>query len=96
MKLEIELELTSARGLATLIGIGLLAAAVATELRKPAAMRTWHGTVSDWVPYDLRPPTLSRVLSRVWAPDDPRVLVSTPFGVGWTVNFAGLIKSVTG
>jgi hypothetical protein len=96
MKLEIEIELTSARGIAALIGMSLLAAAVVTELRKPASVRSWHGTLADWIPYDLRLPTVSRVLNRVWAPDDPRVLVSTPFGVGWTINLARLIKPALG
>src|SRR5262249_59437089 len=40
-----------------LIGAGLVGAAVATELVKPADKRTWHGRILGFVPYDLRPPT---------------------------------------
>lgn len=72
-----------------LIGLaaaGLLAAAVATELRKPAADRTWTGSVAGIVPYDLRPPTVERTWARLWDPDDERMLVPHFFGVGWTVN----------
>lgn len=94
MKLEIELELTSLRGLVTVIGIGLLTAVIVTELRKPAERRTWHGRLADVLPYDLRPPTMDRFCDRLWNPDDPRVIVGTPLGVGWTVNFAALLRPV--
>jgi hypothetical protein len=65
---------------------GLLGAAVVQELRKPAGERTWHGDLAGLVPYDLRPPTLDRLRERVWAPQDPHVIVPRVFGVGWTVN----------
>ena len=70
----------------------LIGAAVAAELRKPAAERTWHGRLGGMVPYDLRRPTVSRVRSRVWNPDDHHIIVPTAFGVGWTVNFGRLLK----
>jgi len=91
-----KLQLTSGHNVVRLIGVGLLVAAIVSELRKPASLRTWHGMLASCVPYDLRPPTLSRVFGRIWAPDDPRVLVSTPFGVGWSINFARLVKPVIG
>jgi hypothetical protein len=72
--------------------LGMLVAAIARELRRPAGERTWHGRVAGVVPYDLRPPTVDRVLERVWNPDEPRVLVPQPFGVGWTVNLARLLR----
>jgi hypothetical protein len=68
------------------VGATLIGAAVATELRKSAQERTWHGRIAGRVPYDLRPPTLSRVRGRLWNPADHRVLVPTVFGVGWTIN----------
>ena len=68
------------------IGIGLVILAVITELRKPQEARTWHGQVVGFVPYDLRMPTPARVRERLWAPENPRVLVPQVFGVGWTVN----------
>ena len=96
MMSKLQLQLTDWRNVIRLIGVGLLVAAIVTELRKPAFVRTWHGMLANRVPYDLRPPTLPRVLSHIWAPADPHVLVSTPFGVGWTINFARLAKSVIG
>lgn len=74
---------------------GLLFAAVAQELRRPPAERTWHGTVAGLVPYDLRPPTPQKIWSRLWAPDDPRLLVPQAFGVGWTVNLGRLVRLLT-
>ena len=41
-----------------LLVVTLIAWAVATELRKPAAERTWHGKLAERVPYDLRRPQL--------------------------------------
>ena len=38
-------------------GVGLVAAAVGTELLKPRRKRTWHGRVAGVVPYDFRRPT---------------------------------------
>jgi hypothetical protein len=73
------------------VGATLVGAAVATELRKSAEERTWHGRVAGRVPYDLRPPTLSRVRDRLWNPTDHRVLVPTVFGVGWTINLGRVL-----
>ncbi len=70
------------------IGFGLVVAAVATELAKPAEEREWHGELGGVVPYDLRPPTLSRMQAAWWAPDDPRLFTGRSFGVGWAVNLA--------
>lgn len=68
----------------------LAAAAVAQELAKPEAERTWHGRVLG-VPYDFRWPTLERFRDAYWNPDDHRVLTDRVLGVGWAVNFAQLI-----
>jgi hypothetical protein len=76
-----------------LVVFGFTIAAVVKELRLPAQDRTWHGRV--WVvPYDLRPPTPERMFSAWWDPDDPRIIGSTGFGVGWAVNLAGLAAAV--
>jgi Family of unknown function (DUF5808) len=77
-----------------LLTTGLLVAAVVKELRTPAEERTWHGTVAGFVPYDLRPPTARRFRERWWAPDDERVVVPQPFGVGWTVNAGRVVALV--
>jgi hypothetical protein len=76
--------------LVQLIGMGVLFAAVYREMQKPPEERTWHGTIADFVPYDLRVPTLARARARLWNPDDDRVLMPTVFGVGWTVNLASV------
>ncbi len=68
------------------LGVGMLVAAVAQELRKPASEREWHGQLFDFVPYDFRPPTLERVKSSYWNPDTDRLFTSQVFGVGWAVN----------
>ncbi len=78
------------RRVASLIGIGLLIASVAKELRLPPAERTWHGQVAGIVPYDLRIPTVARIRAALWNPDNPSVLVPTAFGVGWSVNLSAL------
>jgi hypothetical protein len=78
------------------IGMALLGAAIYRELRKPAEARTWHGTIADFVPYDLRVPTLERAKARIWNPDDDRILMPTVFGVGWTVNLASVSNMVKG
>src|SRR5205823_4304635 len=70
----------------TALELGLVGAAVFQELRKPAAERTWHGHVLGVIPYDLRPPTWSRVKAEWWNPADPRILTPHAFGVGWGVN----------
>ncbi|HYM67561.1 MAG TPA: hypothetical protein VEW68_09735 [Patescibacteria group bacterium] len=67
--------------------VGLVVAAVATELAKPAEERTWHGRVFDLVPYDFRRPTLERIKAAYWNPESDRILSDRVFGVGWAVNF---------
>ena len=81
-------QLTRPQLIGTLTGLLLLGAAVFRELSLPSTERTWHGTLFGRVPYDLRPPTIQRLVSSVWRPSDPRVLVPTAFGVGWTINLA--------
>lgn len=73
------------------VAAGLLAAAVAQELRKPAADRHWHGRLAGTVPYDFRPPTPARVRRALWDPQDPRLFTSHVFGVGWSLNLARLV-----
>lgn len=75
-----------------LLAAGLVVAAVAKELRTPAEERTWHGDLAGLVPYDLRPPTLARLRERVWAPEDPHLIVPRAFGVGWTLNVGRVVR----
>ncbi|HKJ56707.1 MAG TPA: DUF5808 domain-containing protein [Nitriliruptoraceae bacterium] len=76
------------RRLLTWIGLGLVVAAVASELGKPADERDWHGELGGIVPYDFRPPTMAGLKASWWAPDDPRLLTGRTFGVGWAINLA--------
>ena len=68
----------------------LLIAAIVKELRLPPEERTWHGTLGDFVPYDLRMPTMERIKTTFWDPEGA-VIVGRPFGVGWTINFGGAV-----
>src|SRR5881396_2027587 len=74
------------RRLARFITFGLVAAAVATELAKPAPERTWQGKVFGVVPYDFRPPTWRRFRDAYWNPDSDHLFSDRVFGVGWAVN----------
>jgi uncharacterized protein DUF5808 len=42
-------------------------------------------------PYDWRRPTVERVKSRVWNPEDPRLFTPRAYGWGWDVNLARLL-----
>jgi hypothetical protein len=64
----------------------LVAAAIATELAKPAPERTWQGKVLGYVPYDFRPPTWQRFREAYWNPESDRLFSDRVFGVGWAVN----------
>jgi hypothetical protein len=74
------------RRLVRFIAFSLIAAAVATELAKPAEERTWHGRVFDMVPYDFRPPTWQRIRNAYWDPNSDRLFNDRVFGVGWALN----------
>ncbi|MDX1689991.1 MAG: hypothetical protein R3290_03090 [Acidimicrobiia bacterium] len=66
--------------------------AIIKELQKPAAERTWHGTIADFFPYDFRMPTVERLKDTYWDPKGP-VIKAKAFGVGWAPNL-GAIKDV--
>lgn len=79
------------RGLARFAWLLLIVAVVVRELRLPPEQRTWHGTLLGRIPYDLRVPTIERVKHALWDPANPRILVPTAFGVGWTLNAGALV-----
>ncbi len=70
----------------------IVAVAVAYELRKPAAQRTWHDRLFGVLPYDFRRPTLERVRQTLWNPQQDRILVPQAFGIGWSINVGGLLR----
>ena len=74
------------RRLIRLAAVGLLVAAVATELSKPETERTWHGRVIGVVPYDFRPPTWERIRGAYWNPASDSLFSDRVFGVGWAIN----------
>ena len=74
------------RRFARFIAFGLVAAAIATELSKPEAERTWQGRVVGVVPYDFRPPTWQRIREAYWNPESDQLFSDRVFGVGWAVN----------
>src|SRR5487761_655778 len=78
--------LRRARRLVRIAAFGLVVAAVATELSKPAPERTWEGKVVGLVPYDFRPPTLQRIRDAYWNPRSDRLFSDRVFGVGWAIN----------
>ena len=79
-------KLRSLRRLVRFITVGLVVAAVATELSKPAEERTWQGKVGGLVPYDFRPPTWRRIRDAYWNPESDHLFSDRVFGVGWAVN----------
>ena len=78
--------LRGVRRLVRFATFGLIVAAVATELAKPAPERTWQGRVFGLVPYDFRPPTWGRIRDAYWNPQSERLFSDRVFGVGWAVN----------
>ncbi len=81
-----------ASSLLRLATLGLTAAAIMQELRKPAPERQWHGRVARFVPYDFRFPTPERIRSAWWNPDSEQILMPQVFGVGWTVNLGRVFR----
>ncbi len=73
--------------------IGVTAAAVAKELRRPVEERTWQGRIAG-LPYDFRPPTLARVRAEYWDPENDALFTPHAFGVGYGVNLARLARLV--
>jgi hypothetical protein len=80
------------RRLVRWVALGLTAAAVAQELRKPPGERRWTGTVGGFVPYDFRVPTLDRARERLWNPDSSKIVSPQVFRVGWSLNFGRLAR----
>src|ERR1700693_3570380 len=74
------------RRLLRFTAVALVVAAVATELAKPEAERTWHGRVRGAVPYDFRPPTWERFRAAYWNPASDSLFSDRVFGVGWAIN----------
>lgn len=88
--------MTKLRRLIKLAGLVLLVGAIREEMNKPEAERTGHGAVGGVVPYDFRPPTMARLKAALWNPDDERLIMPHPWGVGWTINMGRLLRVLRG
>ena len=80
------------RAMANVVGMGLAMASIIQEMRKPARKRTWHGTLFGRIPYDWRRPTAKRVRRAFWQPRSRHLVQPTVFGVGWSINFAAILR----
>jgi hypothetical protein len=78
------------RRVVRLVGLGLMVAVVATELKKPVVDRQWEGRIVGVVPYALRFPTPERIWRSFWDPGNPQLFVPRSFGVGWRLNLAAV------
>jgi hypothetical protein len=45
-----------------------------------------QGSFLGIIPYDFRKPTIARLKSRMWNPEEGRIIVPRDFGIGWTLN----------
>jgi uncharacterized protein DUF5808 len=79
-------------GVGALLGGALLTWAVLREARRAPAQRRWNGQLAGFIPYDLRAPSMAKVRARMWAPDDPRIVMPRVFGIGWTLNLGRLAR----
>lgn len=53
-----------------------------------------HGRLAGLVPFDLRVPTLARLRAAYWDPENPDLLTSKAFGIGWGVNFGAMARKL--
>jgi hypothetical protein len=51
-----------------------------------------QGRLLGVVPYDFRTPTLARLRSAYWDPDNPQLMTAKGFGVGWGLNVAAVLR----
>jgi hypothetical protein len=75
------------------VWFALTAAAVYSELQKPAEEREWHGELAGVIPYDFRIPTPERARERLWDPYGS-FMNEQVFGLGWTLNFGRLWREL--
>jgi hypothetical protein len=83
---------TKLKRLIKIVTFGLLLGAIREEMNKPETERDGHGLVAGVVPYDFRPPTFEKLRNALWNPEDERIFMAHPWGVGWTLNFGRLLR----
>lgn len=84
--------MTKIKKLLKIATLAMLLGAIREEMNKPENERDGHGMVAGVVPYDFRPPTFAKLKNALWNPDDERLVMAHPWGVGWTLNFGRLVK----
>lgn len=84
--------MTKLKRLLKIATLAMLLGAIREEMNKPENEREGHGTVGGIVPYDFRPPTFEKLKNAFWNPDDERLVIAHPWGVGWTLNFGRLMR----
>jgi hypothetical protein len=89
-------ELKTFRYLIGIVFTALAALAIYEEMKKPEEEREWHGKIANLIPYDFRMPTIERLRSKLWNPEDSRILTEHVFGVGWAINFHALLQRLQG
>ena len=82
------------KGLLKVVGLALVGAAIAQELRKPADERTWRGRLNFSIPYDFTGPTVERVREAYWIAQDGRIFTDRVLGVGWAINTHALLRRI--
>jgi hypothetical protein len=92
----VEVEIKGLKGIATALGLGLVTWALVQELAMAPERRLWHGRIGGLIPYDFRLPTVDRMLNAYCDPESDRVFTDMPFGVGWGINVAGLVRRIAG
>lgn len=79
------------RGFMFGVVVGLTAAAIGDELKRPPEQREWKGTVAG-VPYNFRLHEWSDVAREYWDPSSDQIMTPHAIGLGWGVNFAAVMK----
>jgi hypothetical protein len=79
------------RGFMFGVVVGLTAAAIGEELKRPAEQREWRGTVAG-VPYNFRLHEWSDVAKEYWDPTSDQIVTPHAIGLGWGVNLAAVVK----
>jgi hypothetical protein len=81
------------KGFAGITACVLLALALWDQMVRDPAYRDWHGHVFG-IPYDFRRPTIARIRTALWSPDESNIFSPHVLGVGWTLNAGRLYALV--
>ncbi|MFL2640442.1 MAG: hypothetical protein ACJ0OL_03880 [Dehalococcoidia bacterium] len=68
----------------------VVAGIIVEEIKKEDGVERWKGKSLGFVPYDLRPPALSKIKESYWDTSTNEVFSGKVSGIGWAINFAAL------